>query len=134
MKNYNWTTGYNIAKGEWENMLWPKPGEKTLVCPAIDGGHSWQAGTYSPRIKLFYRVAQEWCMYLTAQPKSGGTTISAGAESRVLQPFVQAFMSAFALGLIAITGSGYIAFLKRPGGPKRESVLQPRALGAAQPT
>ncbi len=65
MKSYNWTTGYNIAKGEWENMLWPQPGEKTLVCPAIDGGHSWEAGTYSPRTKLFYRVAQEWCMYLT---------------------------------------------------------------------
>ena len=81
MKSYNWTTGYNIAKGEWENMLWPQPGEKTLVCPAIDGGHSWEAGTYSPRTKLFYRVAQEWCMYLTVQPKSGGTTISAGAES-----------------------------------------------------
>ncbi len=24
-------------------------GEKTLVCPAIDGGHSWNAGTYSPK-------------------------------------------------------------------------------------
>ena len=33
-------------------------------------------------------------MYLTVQPKGGGTTITAGAEDRVLQPFVQAFMSA----------------------------------------
>jgi len=98
MKNYNWTSGYNIAKGEWENMLWPKPGEKTLVCPAIDGGHSWNGGTYSPRTKLFYRVAQEWCMHLTVQPKTGGTTISAGSETRVLQPFVQAFMSAEWIG------------------------------------
>ncbi len=98
MKSFNWTTGYNIAKGEWENMLWPQPGEKTLVCPAIDGGHSWQAGSYSPKTKLFYRVAQEWCMYLTAQPKSGGTTISAGAETRTLQPFAQAFMSAEWIG------------------------------------
>jgi len=98
MKSYNWTTGYDIAKGEWQNILWPQPGEKTLVCPAIDGGHSWEAGSYSPRTKLFYRVAQEWCMYLTVQPKSGGTTISAGSESRVLQPFVQAFMSAEWIG------------------------------------
>ena len=37
-------------------------------------------------------------MYLTAQPKDGGTTLSAGAENRVLQPFVQAFMSAEWIG------------------------------------
>jgi glucose dehydrogenase len=87
-----------MAKGQWENILWPKPGEQTLVCPAIDGGHSWEAGTYSPQTKLFYRVVQEWCMKLTVQPKTGGTTISAGSETRVLQPFVQAFMSAEWIG------------------------------------
>jgi alcohol dehydrogenase (cytochrome c) len=37
-------------------------------------------------------------MHLTVQPKGGGTTISAGAETRVLQPFVQAFMSAEWIG------------------------------------
>jgi PQQ-dependent dehydrogenase (methanol/ethanol family) len=98
MNNINWTTGYNIAKGQWENMLWPEPGVQTLVCPAIDGGHSWEAGSYSPQTGLFYRVAQEWCMKLTVQPKSGGTTISAGSENRVLEPFVQAFMSAEWIG------------------------------------
>jgi PQQ-dependent dehydrogenase (methanol/ethanol family) len=98
MKNANWTTGYNIAKGEWENMLWPEPGKQTLVCPAIDGGHSWNGGSYSPKTKLFYRVVQEWCMKLTVQPKGGGTTISAGSEQRVLAPFVQAFMSAEWIG------------------------------------
>jgi alcohol dehydrogenase (cytochrome c) len=98
MNNINWTTGYDIAKGEWQNMLWPEPGKQTLVCPAIDGGHSWEAGTYSPKTKMFYRVAQEWCMKLTVQPKSGGTTISAGSEQRTLAPFVQAFMSAEWIG------------------------------------
>jgi glucose dehydrogenase len=75
-------------------MLWPKAGERTLVCPAIDGGHSWNAGSYSQQTKLFYRVANEWCMYLTVAPKGGGTTITAGSETRVLEPFVQAFMNA----------------------------------------
>lgn len=98
MKNFNWTSGFNLEKGEWENMLWPKPGEKTLVCPAIDGGHSWNAGTYSPQTKLFYRIANEWCMYLTIAPKGGGTTITAGAETRILEPFVQAFMNAEWIG------------------------------------
>ena len=45
MKNQNWTTGFNLETGQFENMLWPKAGEKTLVCPAIDGGHSWNAGS-----------------------------------------------------------------------------------------
>jgi glucose dehydrogenase len=94
MKNYNWTTGFNLETGEWENMLWPKAGEKTLVCPAIDGGHSWNAGAYSPQTGLFYRIANEWCMWLTIAPEGGGTTITAGSETRVTDPFAQAFMAA----------------------------------------
>src|SRR2546422_225755 len=72
----------------------PKAGVKTLVCPAIDGGHSWNAGAYNPQTKLFYRIANEWCMDLTVSPKGGGTTITAGSESRITEPFAQAFMSA----------------------------------------
>jgi glucose dehydrogenase len=79
-------------------MLWPKAGEKTLVCPAIDGGHSWNAGAYSPDTGLFYRVAQEWCMWLTVSPKTGGTTITAGSETRTTEPFAQAFMAAEWIG------------------------------------
>jgi len=94
MKSYNWTTGFNLETGEWENMLWPEPGVKTLVCPAIDGGHSWNAGSYSGQTKLFYRITNEWCMNLTVAPKGGGTTISAGSDTRTLEPFVQAFMNA----------------------------------------
>ncbi len=94
MKSYNWTTGFNLETGQWENMLWPKAGEKTLVCPAIDGGHSWNPGTYSPQTGLFYRVVNEWCMWLTVSPEGGGTTITAGSEERVTEPFAQAFMAA----------------------------------------
>jgi len=93
IKTFNWTTGFNLEKGEWENMLWPKAGVKTLVCPAIDGGHSWNAGTYSPQTKLFYRIANEWCMNLTVNPKEGGKA-TAGSETRVTEPFAQAFMAA----------------------------------------
>ncbi len=92
-KTVNWTTGYNLRTGQWENMLWPKPGVKTLVCPAIDGGHSWNAGTYSPQTGLFYRIANEWCMWLTVNPKEGGPA-TAGAETRTTEPIVQAFMAA----------------------------------------
>ena len=92
-KTQNWTSGYNMATGKWENMLWPKPGVKTKVCPAIDGGHSWNAGAYNPDTGLHYRVVQEWCMWLTVSPKDGAPA-SAGAETRTLEPFAQAFMAA----------------------------------------
>ena len=93
MKNQNWTTGFNMETGQWENMLWPKVGEKTLVCPAIDGGHSWNAGAYNPDTGVFYRTINEWCMWLTVNPKEGGPA-SGGSETRVLEPFAQAFMAA----------------------------------------
>jgi alcohol dehydrogenase (cytochrome c) len=93
MKNQNWTSGFNLETGQWENMLWPVAGEKTLVCPAIDGGHSWNPGTYNPETGLFYRIANEWCMYLTVNPKEGGPA-TAGSETRVTEPFAVAFMAA----------------------------------------
>ena len=98
MKNYNWTTGFNLETGQWENMLWPKADEKTLVCPAIDGGHSWNAGSYSPQTGLFYRVTQEWCMWLTVAPQGGADYITAGANERITEPFAQAFMAAEWIG------------------------------------
>ncbi|MFQ5960533.1 MAG: pyrroloquinoline quinone-dependent dehydrogenase [Candidatus Methylomirabilales bacterium] len=93
MKSFNWTTGFNLETGKWENMLWPKAGEKTLVCPAIDGGHSWNAGTYSPQTGLFYRIANEWCMWLTVAPEEGAAA-TAGSETRITEPFAQPFMAA----------------------------------------
>jgi len=93
MNNQNWTTGFNLETGQWENMLWPKAGEKTLVCPAIDGGHSWNAGTYSPETGLFYRVVNEWCMNLTVNPEEGAEA-TAGSETRTTEPFAVVFMAA----------------------------------------
>jgi alcohol dehydrogenase (cytochrome c) len=31
------------------------------LCPAIAGGISWNAGAYSPKTGLYYKIAQEWC-------------------------------------------------------------------------
>jgi len=47
--------------------------------------------------------------------------------------YFQAFMASVGLGLIAIAGLGYIAALKRPGGPTAERVLDARSVGAVQP-
>lgn len=89
----NWTSGYNMETKEWENRLWPKGGEKTLVCPAIDGAHSFNAGTYDPSSNTFFRVAQEWCMNLTIN-EEGGTGALAGSDERVVDPFAVVFMAA----------------------------------------
>jgi len=34
------------------------------LCPAIDGGVSWNSGSYSPKTGLFYKVGNEWCIAL----------------------------------------------------------------------
>ena len=39
-------------------------GKYQNLCPAINGGFSWPAGTYSPKTGLLYKVGYEWCMDL----------------------------------------------------------------------
>ncbi len=67
---------YNIVKASnFVKSIDPKTGEligrrdmtagkQQDVCPAIDGGISWNAGTYSPQSGLYYKIANEWCMDL----------------------------------------------------------------------
>jgi PQQ-dependent dehydrogenase (methanol/ethanol family) len=33
----------------------------TPLCPAIDGGVSWNNGAYSPKTGFYYKIGQEWC-------------------------------------------------------------------------
>ena len=42
----------------------PKGGKHANLCPAIAGGFSWNAGTYSPKTGLLYKVGFEWCQDL----------------------------------------------------------------------
>jgi alcohol dehydrogenase (cytochrome c) len=39
-------------------------GKHSNLCPAIAGGYSWNAGSYSPKTDLLYKVGFEWCMDL----------------------------------------------------------------------
>jgi alcohol dehydrogenase (cytochrome c) len=39
-------------------------GKHKNLCPAIAGGYSWNAGSYSPKNGLMYKVGYEWCMDL----------------------------------------------------------------------
>jgi len=42
-------------------------GDQKALCPAINGGVSWNSGTYSPDTGLYYKIGNEWCMDLTVQ-------------------------------------------------------------------
>lgn len=44
--------------GRWD----PPEGKHQNLCPAIAGGYSWNAGSYSPKTGLLYKVGFEWCM------------------------------------------------------------------------
>jgi PQQ-dependent dehydrogenase (methanol/ethanol family) len=46
--------------GRWD----PPEGKHKNLCPAIAGGYSWNAGSYSPKTDLLYKVGFEWCMDL----------------------------------------------------------------------
>jgi len=39
-------------------------GKEKDLCPAINGGVSWNSGTYSPQTGLYYKIGNEWCMDL----------------------------------------------------------------------
>ncbi|MBV8564304.1 MAG: PQQ-binding-like beta-propeller repeat protein [Methylobacteriaceae bacterium] len=34
------------------------------LCPAIDGGISWNSGSYNPMTGLYYKIGNEWCISL----------------------------------------------------------------------
>jgi PQQ-dependent dehydrogenase (methanol/ethanol family) len=42
-------------------------GKHENLCPAINGGLSYNSGTYNPKTGLFYKLGYEWCMDLTVQ-------------------------------------------------------------------
>ena len=42
----------------------------------------------------FYRVAQEWCRWLTIAKEGGQSEVTIGATTRITEPFAQPFMSA----------------------------------------
>lgn len=46
----------DLAEGKHENL-----------CPAINGGLSYNSGTYNPKTGLYYGLGYEWCMDLTVQ-------------------------------------------------------------------
>ena len=61
--NINFIQGHD-AKGVPVGRRDLKEGKHENLCPAIMGGFSWNAGTYSPKTGLMYKVGYEWCIDL----------------------------------------------------------------------
>ena len=65
IKNYNFVKGIDPKTGELigrRDFTAGKAAEP--LCPAIDGGVSWNSGSYSPKTGLYYKVGNEWCIAL----------------------------------------------------------------------
>ena len=65
IKNYNFVKGIDPKTGELIGRRDFTAGKQTdPLCPAIDGGVSWNSGSYSPQTGLYYKVGNEWCIAL----------------------------------------------------------------------
>src|SRR5215211_459833 len=62
----------------------------TPLCPAIAGGVSWNAGSYSPKTGLWYKIAQEWCMDIevvkTTPITEPMSQLNIGADFKLVAP------------------------------------------------
>ncbi len=80
VKHFNWIKGVTET-GELVGRNEPIVGQTMLICPAIGGGRSWNHAAFSPKSKLFYTTALEWCQNVTAQTEQAreGETYFGGA-------------------------------------------------------
>jgi glucose dehydrogenase len=66
VKNINFVKTIDPKTGELigrRDFVAGKMGDPVL-CPAIAGGVSWNAGSYNPKTGLYYKIGNEWCMTL----------------------------------------------------------------------
>ena len=65
VKNYNFVKSIDPKTGELIGRRDFTAGKQSEpLCPAIDGGISWNAGSYSPKTGLYYKIGNEWCINL----------------------------------------------------------------------
>jgi PQQ-dependent dehydrogenase (methanol/ethanol family) len=64
-ENSNFVQNIDAKTGELQGRRDLSAGKvDTPLCPAISGGVSFNAGTYSPITGLYYKIGNEWCMDL----------------------------------------------------------------------
>jgi len=65
IKNYNFVKGIDPKTGDLIGRRDFSAGHQhEPLCPAIDGGISWNTGSYNPGTGLYYKIGNEWCIDL----------------------------------------------------------------------
>jgi PQQ-dependent dehydrogenase (methanol/ethanol family) len=89
-KTSNFVDGVDPETGKLIGRHDVKIGTNKDVCPAIDGAISWNAGSYNPETRLYYKVGQEFCQDMEAQrtttPKEGSGQLYISATWSVHAP------------------------------------------------
>jgi alcohol dehydrogenase (cytochrome c) len=91
VNNYNFVKGIDPKTGELIGRRDFTAGKQSgPLCPAIDGGVSWNSGSFSPQTGLYYKVANEWCIDLTVvktQPVTEPVVqLNIGANFKLVPP------------------------------------------------
>jgi alcohol dehydrogenase (cytochrome c) len=74
-QNTNWVEKVDAKTGELIGRNEPEVGKTKIFCPSVLGARSWNAGAYSPKTKLWYTNAHEFCEQAAVgkqDPKTAG--------------------------------------------------------------
>ncbi len=85
VKNIDPKTGELVGRRDFSEGKQSEP-----LCPAIDGGVSWNSGSYDPQTGLYYKIGNEWCIDLTVQKTTPVTEpvvqLNIGANFKLVPP------------------------------------------------
>ncbi|MCL2429507.1 MAG: PQQ-binding-like beta-propeller repeat protein, partial [Alphaproteobacteria bacterium] len=91
VNNYNFVKSIDPKTGELDgrrDFTVGHAGEP--LCPAIEGGVSWNAGSFDPQTGLYYKVGNEWCIDLTVVKTTPVTEpvaqLNIGANFKLVPP------------------------------------------------
>jgi len=100
-ENVNWVDGINPKTGALGKRNEPNDTEKKVFCPSLLGARSMNAGSYSPKTKLWYTNGHESCNW-----------VKAGAMKVADLAFSQPYFGTKELEITAPPGKNPDAYLK----------------------
>ncbi|HSU03961.1 MAG TPA: PQQ-binding-like beta-propeller repeat protein [Acetobacteraceae bacterium] len=91
LQNSNFVKSIDPKTGELSGRRDFSAGKQsTPLCPAIDGGVSWNSGSYDPKNGLWYKIGNEWCIDLTVEKTTPVTEpvvqLNIGANFKLVPP------------------------------------------------
>jgi alcohol dehydrogenase (cytochrome c) len=85
VKTINPQTGELIGRRDFAAGKQAEP-----LCPAIDGGVSWNGGSYNPKTGMYYKIGNEWCIRLdvvkTTPVTEPAAQLNIGADFKLVPP------------------------------------------------